>query len=158
MAGKKRRRLQKSAARNAPLDALYAKLPRIDCQRRCVDACGPIGMSAREWIRVEELLGAPMPPFRPISRLACPLLDGNRCTIYPVRPAICRLYGLVEALRCPYGCRPERWLTDLEASQFLERVQRVSGDQALCYLVPQEWGMMIFEAAERPLCEQKRCI
>lgn len=50
----------------------------------------------------------------------CPFLENGRCTIYSERPAICRLWGASEALRCPYGCKPEEgWLTAHEGYIYL---------------------------------------
>lgn len=40
---------------------------------------------------------------------SCAFLDNRKCSIYNNRPVICRLYGTVEKLRCPYidinGCK-----------------------------------------------------
>ena len=49
----------------------------------------------------------------------CPYLDTNkRCTIYEVRPAICRLYGVVQAMQCPHG-KSKQYLSDDEAISVL---------------------------------------
>ena len=84
------------------IDRLYAMLPHIECQRRCQKACGPILMSQAESDRIAERIGR-MP--KDTKDLSCPMLSpmGN-CTIYDIRPAICRLYGLTKALRCRFGC------------------------------------------------------
>ena len=105
------------------LDALYATLPRLDCQRHCQEACGPILMSRIEWLRVLR-----QPGGRRTLRdaLTCPMLRRGGCSVYAVRPLICRLYGLVERLRCPFGCVPERWLSDDEARTVLLSAQEVS--------------------------------
>ena len=39
-----------------------------------------------------------------------------------VRPLICRLYGLVKRMACPWGCQPDRWMTDVEAYELLRKV------------------------------------
>jgi Fe-S-cluster containining protein len=50
----------------------------------------------------------------------CPMLSAEgRCTVYALRPALCRLWFMVEDLPCPYGCRPERYLTAREALSVL---------------------------------------
>lgn len=41
----------------------------------------------------------------------CVFLKERRCSIYAIRPLLCRLYGLVEAMPCAFGCTPERQLT-----------------------------------------------
>jgi len=105
------------------LEALYARLPRIDCQRQCQESCGPILMSRVEWLRVRR-----QPGGRRTMRdeRTCPMLRRGGCAVYTVRPLICRLYGLVERMRCPFGCVPERWVSDDEARTLLEAAQELS--------------------------------
>jgi hypothetical protein len=35
------------------LEAIYAAVPSIKCQRKCQEACGPIGMSLTEGARLK---------------------------------------------------------------------------------------------------------
>ena len=50
----------------------------------------------------------------------CPHLgEGGRCTAYDVRPIICRVFGAVRALACPWGCKPQRWMTDREVHDLM---------------------------------------
>ena len=99
------------------LEALYATLPALDCRRKCQASCGPIFMSRVEWSRMCQAGGE-----RHTTTLDCPYLDKHgACSVYSVRPMICRLWGLVKAMACPWGCVPERWLTDEEGKAFLER-------------------------------------
>jgi Fe-S-cluster containining protein len=111
----------------AQLDALYAELPAIDCQRKCSSSCGPIAMSRVEWARIVKKKG-----YEPkATSITCPLLVGGLCSVYSIRPMICRLWGLVEDMRCPWGCEPERVLTATEAYDFLLRAEAISDpDQA----------------------------
>lgn len=109
---------------NAKLDELYAGLPKIQCQGFCSASCGPIGMSLRERERAEQAGGRELPIIRQGS---CPMLVDRRCSIYEVRPMTCRLWGMVEAMRCPYGCQPERLLTDEEGKRLLEGAEAIGG-------------------------------
>jgi Fe-S-cluster containining protein len=103
------------------LDELYAELPALDCQRRCQDSCGPIAMSYVEWARIVKKLG-----YEPRATGAvCPLLRAGLCSVYPVRPMLCRLWGLVETMQCPWGCVPERVLTTREGYVFLARARAI---------------------------------
>ena len=104
---------------------MYDSLPRIDCQKRCGSTCGPIVMSALEWDEITSQHGARTCD----SDLVCPYLDraSGLCGVYDSRPLICRLGGLTEALRCQFGCEPERVLPDREAAALIERVQVLSG-------------------------------
>jgi Fe-S-cluster containining protein len=60
----------------------------------------------------------------------CPALVDGRCSVYDVRPLICRLYASAEGLRCPHGCQPvSGMLSDADAGRLRNKVQRIS-DQA----------------------------
>ncbi len=130
------RRLKRSLR---ALDALYATLPTLKCQGKCQESCGPIMMTPLEAIRLKDRVG----PLHPVNflrrddviivhspKLTCPLLDTQtgRCTVYEIRPTICRLWGLVKKMRCPFGCVPSRWLTDKEAGNVL-RAARYRSDE-----------------------------
>lgn len=78
-----------------------------------------------ERIAARSEVSSPDDFWRP--ELSCPLLDGAVCSVYVVRPLICRLWGLVPSMRCHFGCEPERWLTDAQAAQFMRRVEAVAG-------------------------------
>lgn len=110
---------------DAELDALYAQLPRIECQGYCHDSCGPVEMSVRERQRIESEHGAITCGFGP----SCSMLDENRrCRAYTTRPLICRLWGLMEAMPCHFGCRPEGGLLSNEqAAFFIAEADRIGG-------------------------------
>lgn len=58
--------------------------------------------------------------------LTCPMLDSNkRCKIYDKRPLICRLYGVVEDMKCPYGCKQTRYLTNKEGHDLMSAVKKL---------------------------------
>lgn len=103
------------------LDAVYAEMPTLECQGKCAESCGPVAMSRVEWERIIETVG-----YEPGPRedMTCPLLDGERCTVYDVRPTICRLWGAVESMPCPWGCKPSRMLPHLEGFRFLTMAER----------------------------------
>lgn len=109
----------------AALDALYATLPALVCQRQCQESCGVIVMTRVEWVRIQRQLG-----YRPKGRptLTCPMLKQGRCVVQAIKPMICRLWGLVDnsRMRCPWGCVPERWLSDEEAAAFLAAAEQIS--------------------------------
>lgn len=111
----------------AQLDEIYAKLPRIDCRKRCQAFCGAtIPMSKVELRRMERLLGKEL--WFPVHKKpVCPVLDVKTggCKAYGVRPAICRLWGLTEGMACPHGCVPERWLSVEECHEILEKVEEI---------------------------------
>lgn len=102
----------------AELEAIYASLPRIDCQKRCHGSCGPIVMSALEWDRVASAHAERTCD----DDLICPYLDriSGLCGTYEIRPLVCRLWGATESLRCGFGCEPERVLSDLAVAALVK--------------------------------------
>ena len=108
------------------LDALYASLPKLDCQGYCHESCGPIGMSVRERTRILERSG----PVRCDKHASCSMLTADRrCGVYEIRPMVCRLWGIVRSMPCPYGCRPEGgFLSDKAGLYFLAEADRIGGN------------------------------
>jgi Fe-S-cluster containining protein len=84
----------------------------MECKGLCAGACGPIDMSAGERSLL-RFRGVNVPsPLEALEQLAitgdysCPALVDGRCSVYDVRPTICRLYGASEDFRCEHGCMP----------------------------------------------------
>lgn len=119
-----------------PFQDLYDRIPAVDCKGHCGrdrhnTCCGPIGCTLVEAELLEEYLGiasdwivdlngavimdADKMPLHICRHLG---LDG-RCQSYAVRPLICRLWGTVPMMKCPWGCQPKRWLKDEEAGAML---------------------------------------
>jgi hypothetical protein len=100
----------------------------MHCQGFCSDSCGPIGMSVRERARLIERARKPVVCG---ERATCSLLTGERkCSVYDIRPMICRLWGLVRSMPCPYGCRPEGGLLpDSEGVRLLIESDRIGGSE-----------------------------
>lgn len=99
---------------DAELESLYAQVPEIGCKGLCTDSCGPIDAGLRELTRIARA-GVRLPPHEDAVRemgskiedYECPALIDGACSVYDVRPMICRVWGASEMLVCPYGCRPE---------------------------------------------------
>lgn len=85
------------------LQAIYDKLPSIDCQGLCYDSCGPIDLSRREKVKIEKAAGHTLG----VNGITCNMLVDGRCSVYELRPMICRAWGVVEGMPCPYGCKPD---------------------------------------------------
>jgi Fe-S-cluster containining protein len=103
----------KRSQMDAALEELDARVPDVACKVLCHQACGPIGMNPREGQRIRER-GVNTPHH--IDGLAelvvtgdytCPALNAdNQCSVYEVRPMLCRLWGATEGMPCEYGCTP----------------------------------------------------
>lgn len=122
----------------AALDALYAELPKLTCQRKCQEGCGPIFLGRVELWRILRRTKRWSLHSNPIT-LACPLLADGKCSVYRIRPMICRLWGLTRSMACPYGCVPSRWLSDEESQALLERTGAVS-DGITVGILPENAG------------------
>jgi len=117
------------------LDRLYARIPKLECKRLCQQSCGPIVMNRLEWERIKERRKG-LPMFASAENrqtLTCPYLDETHgsCSVYAARPLICRLWGVVKRMRCPWGCAPAKWMSDKQARRLLRAVQRLSGGPEL---------------------------
>jgi hypothetical protein len=78
-------------------------------------------MSDAEQARIEQAHGIRIPPRDEATSRSCPALSFlGTCQVHAVRPMICRLWGVADAMRCPHGCRPTTgWLPDQEAFTLL---------------------------------------
>ena len=97
----------------AELEALYATLPTVECVGLCWNSCGPVDMTIAERERIAER-GVEIVPFSSERAqrwaagepLHCAALNHmRRCSIYDIRPLICRIYGVARGeLACRHGC------------------------------------------------------
>lgn len=92
------------------LERIYRAVPAVDCKGLCSESCGPIDMSDGERERIAAA-GVRIPPPKELldtiidrGTSDCPALVDGRCSVYEVRPLICRLWGAVESMPCPHGC------------------------------------------------------
>jgi hypothetical protein len=113
------------------LDALYAELPKLDCKGKCWKCCGRVLMGPGERERISREGGVDIPTvaeMRREHRDLCVALKSHRCTVYDVRPLVCRLWGIEETMRCPFGCVPEGgWMSTDEATEFRLRAWVIAG-------------------------------
>ena len=129
------------SAKMSVLDGIYATLPALECRQLCSVSCGPIVVSRLEAKRLNgrhPIRTRPMPTriesgqSLGVGKLVetdaccnCPMLEAGQCSVYDIRPAICRLWGLVPSMPCPFGCVPERQLSEREGFEFMEKVFRL---------------------------------
>jgi Fe-S-cluster containining protein len=88
------------------LEEIYSLIPDFDC-KNCHKCCGPI-----VWFKPEEILIREYMLKNNIkyvvwsteefkkSDMRCPYIKNDKCVIYPVRPIVCRLQGVVSDLPC----------------------------------------------------------
>lgn len=101
--------LNKSEIKNR-LETIYAKIPNGFPCRHCHECCGPIiwfkpeDILIRDYIEshnIEYMDGALKLTKK--NNLRCLYLQKDRCSIYPVRPIVCRLQGHIPELPCKYN-------------------------------------------------------
>lgn len=124
---------------DAVLQELYDQVPSIpDCQGKCWVSCGPASWTARELQRARER-GFRITSLDEARRVQqesggafwCDALTAQgRCGLYDARPMACRLWGAMQSMPCPFGCTPERWVSDAEALELETRARAVSGGDA----------------------------
>lgn len=105
------------------LKKIYEKIPKIECKKSCAASCSVIMMSDAEHKVIKNKTGI-SPSFCEKTG-SCNLLKENHCMAYDVRPLICRLFGVVEAMRCPHGCIPERFISDEEAEALIKATKEL---------------------------------
>lgn len=95
---------------------IYRSLPQVNCKGKCQEACSVALYSKAEEDRLIRR-GITPPTFD--TDLTCSKLKDGRCSIYENRPYVCRAFGATKAMRCPFGCVPERWIPEeLERQHF----------------------------------------
>jgi len=102
---------------------VYDAIPTIACQGKCSASCGVIPLFPVEGDRIQAS-GGSIPTAN--VHLSCSELVAGRCSIYADRPLICRLFGVVPEMKCPHGCKPDRWLTSKQVQRLMAALMRLS--------------------------------
>lgn len=126
----KKSRQGRLAKPSKELQAIWDKVPEMeDCKGLCSSSCGPIPAYASERKLIEGRTGKKL---QTDGRMTCSMLTAaGVCSVYGIRPLICRLWGAVEdhpAMRCPHGCKPKRWLTNEEALELFAEIEALTED------------------------------
>ena len=88
---------------------LYALIPEVHCLPDCTACCQDFGVPSQTKIetrRIKRFLQKNGMIFKRAEGTTCPYVSDRGCTIYPVRPFICRLFGAAPNLQCHLGARP----------------------------------------------------
>ena len=127
----KKARKARQAKPSKELQAIWDKVPEMeDCKGMCQSSCGPIPVYTPERKLIEGRTGKPLTTVK--NGTTCSMLTAaGVCSVYGIRPLICRIWGAVkdnENARCPYGCKPKRWLTNEEAMALFAELEALTGD------------------------------
>jgi hypothetical protein len=82
---------------------LWNQVPSVGCKGLCVESCGPILETDAE-AAIHARKGIEIGFDR--ETLTCDQLRFGRCGIYDERPLVCRLWGAIPDMPCPFGCEP----------------------------------------------------
>jgi hypothetical protein len=115
------------------LEEIYNSLPKITCQGKCQECCGPIGIFPAEADNIKSSNHS-LPSLN--SELTCSKLVPvfGTCSIYQQRPLICRLWGIAKEMPCPFGCKPERYLSREEANALIKRIHDLKSGKPITTL------------------------
>jgi len=100
---------------NDKLERVYRQIPKSKCKPTCGKCCGILYPSMAELRNIQEWCQIHNKPYRDFTMVVgedCPYLSIEKnCSIYPVRPFLCRILGVSEdkRLQCP-NCVPEKIL------------------------------------------------
>ena len=81
------------------------KLPCDECKGKC---CQFPAMTMKEFLLLK--MAKPLPKNAKVAKIPtgvvligeCPYLENGKCSVWNVRPKVCRMYGEVEKLPCAY--------------------------------------------------------
>jgi hypothetical protein len=118
------------------LGEALASIPEVECKGLCWESCGPVPLSGVEVMAIEQSTGASAdldPEGLPGANLLatgddlrCRYLSADhRCTVYAVRPLICRVFGVAAKLPCPHGCVPKEPMPEPNVRALIDRVRRI---------------------------------
>lgn len=79
-----------------------AVIPEMQCDENCGLCCGAVFCTQSEYEAIKEYIATNN--IIPVKNgITCPFYQNGKCSIYDVRPLVCRLYGHVDMMICPKG-------------------------------------------------------
>lgn len=88
---------------------LYKMIPEMKCIPNCTLCCKEFGVPSRTPIEdalIKDFMKRHKIEPSLASGTTCPYVTESGCSIYPVRPLICRLYGTSKNYPCIKGVVP----------------------------------------------------
>jgi Fe-S-cluster containining protein len=102
------------------IEDLYNLIPDFICTPGCRECCKNFGVPSRTQVedeRVKAFLREHKMQPGQAKGGTCPYLNQEGCSIYPVRPLICRLYGTSPNYMCTMDVAPIRFLHEDEEAE-----------------------------------------
>jgi len=113
-----------------PLQSHYDKIPPVACKGLCQEACGALVLLKKEVDEIRKEFGKTISTDQNLSCTALCKVSGT-CTVYSARPWVCRAYGAMEGLECPYGCNTAPLVSKKDGDKMLRALQKAGGP-AVC--------------------------
>lgn len=81
----------------------YPVVPEMKKCTKCGECCGPVAATREEMEIIKDFMQERGIKYKDRGILVCGFLtEDNSCAIYDVRPWVCRIFGVVKELVCPY--------------------------------------------------------
>ena len=97
-------------------------IPPHSC-KNCGQCCGPIPINEIEYKEIKSFVHKNRPKYnKKASFINCKFRVDNKCSIYPVRPTLCKLMGVTKGMTCTYGNSKE-----LNGRQFMDMKSKMVG-------------------------------
>ena len=79
-------------------------IPKHDC-KNCGECCGVIPCTPSELSQIQNYVKKNKIKPKIQTNMTCPFRNNkdHKCNIYPVRPMMCRLMGVVIGMTCKHG-------------------------------------------------------
>jgi Fe-S-cluster containining protein len=105
---------------NHKLEQVYHQIPKALCPANCGRCCGILYPSLAELTNIKQWChqhNIAYKDFNITLDLDCPYLGiDKQCTIYSVRPYLCRIMGVSTELSCPINiCKPTKILNKTQS-------------------------------------------
>jgi len=117
------------------LEGIYKQIPQFDCPPSgCNSCCGPVQWELIEEINIRRYLNKNRMKYifkkLSLSDPTCPYSVEKRCIIYPVRPLICRCFGVVTdpLMRCPFKPKNRITITPEKTQKLMKRIRMLSNE------------------------------
>ncbi|EOU1989674.1 hypothetical protein BFS06_11660 [Clostridium perfringens] len=99
----------------------FLNIPQHKNCKNCGGCCGPVPINKAEKAIIEKYVQKHKPLYNKHNNiLECKFRMNGKCTIYTVRPVLCRIFGVVEGLDCPNGNS-----ANLNASLFVQKEKEI---------------------------------
>ncbi len=108
------------------IEDIYNLIPDFMCTEGCIECCRTFGVPSRTRVedeRIKKFLQKNALKPGNAKGTRCPHLNPMGCSIYPVRPLICRLYGTSPNYRCKMNVAPVRLLHEDEEADIFNLYQ-----------------------------------